>query len=139
MAFADDNDLVTYVPTIFDHGATTFQSELDMAEDDIIREIRVRWYNRRYNRTNWDETLLDETQWTRATVYRALSAYILPRLSTWRPEGDSFREQVEFYQARYAEELEAEFMEGVRYDYDQDGSIDGTTEEYEMDMGRLYR
>lgn len=139
MAFADDNDLVTYVPTIFEHGATTYQSELNMAEDDIIREIRVKWYNRRYAQDNWNETLLDETQWTRATVYRALSAYILPRLSTWRPEGDSFREQIEFYQARYAEELDAEFAEGIRYDYDQDGSIDSGTEEYEFDTGRLYR
>jgi hypothetical protein len=137
MAFADDNDLVEYVPTIFSHGPTTFQSELNQAEQDIIRHIRTEWYNRRYSRGLWDSDLLDASQWCRATVYRALSAYILPRLSTWRPEGDSFREQINFYQERYAEEIAAEFAEGVRYDYNADEAITDT-EEYEI-APRLYR
>jgi hypothetical protein len=56
-------------------------------------------------------------------VFRALAAYIYPKLSTWRPEGDAFRELQNFYGSKYSEEVTAEIAKGVKYDFNSDGTI----------------
>lgn len=125
MTFATNNDLLDYQADVFDHGIDDFTEELAKAEYDVLRKIESDWWNVRNspNNPSFDAAKLTSTQWTRVTVFRALSAYIYPKLSTWRPEGDSFRELQAFYQARYHEEFTAEMALGVKYDYNGDGVI----------------
>jgi hypothetical protein len=66
-------------------------------------------------------------------------AYILPKLSTFRPEGDPFREQFVFYKDRFQEEWELQFGVGIQYDFDGDGSIDINTDVRQVSQTRLYR
>jgi hypothetical protein len=138
MSFATDNDLVTLVPDIYDHNVDYWGDEIARAEEDIIRKIRTEWYNKRYSRYNWDQAELVESQWTQATLYRALGYYILPRLTQWRTEGDSFQQQMEFYQARFADEINDQFSIGIQYDYNGDSVID-ETENYPSAQTRLWR
>lgn len=137
MAFADNNDLLELIPSIFDHNVEDWSKELVRAESDINRKIQSEWYNKRYS-GSWDATKLTETQWTLATMYRALSYYILPQLSQWRIDGDSFREQIDFYQGRFAEEIADQFEIGIEYDYDGDGSVDDS-EINKVSQDRLWR
>ncbi len=139
MAFATDGDILQYIPTIFDHGSDTYQFALDAAELDITRKIESEWYNKVYGDNDFDTSKLVDEQWTRATVYRALAHYIFPRLSTWRTEGDSFREQINFYRERYEEEMDLAFAAGIQYDYNGDSSINEDTEVYHNVQTRIYR
>jgi hypothetical protein len=64
--------------------------------------------------------------------------YILPKLSTFRPEGDSFRERIDFYRTSYAEEISAQLASGVEYDFNDDGIVD-LGEKYAIQQNRLFR
>jgi hypothetical protein len=139
MAFATDSDLLNYIPTIFDHGPNTYIEALEEAHKDVVRIIQTHWFNKIERFEDFDEKWLDGEQWTRAVVYRALGYYILPRLSSWRSESDSFRNQIEFYQARFDDEMDAVFAIGVRYDFDEDSTIDETTETEHYYQNRLWR
>ena len=123
MAFASDNTLLKLIPTIFDFGLESFTEELAMAEADVTRKIQIEWYNKTHSPSNFNATLLTETQWANATCYRALSYYIFTKLSKWSPEGDSHREQIEFYAKRFAEEVKDQFAVGIEYDQDEDDVI----------------
>ena len=148
MAFATNGDLLKYIPTIFDHGTEDFSDEIAQAEADVKRYIEINWYNKNFGTgydqigrrvgADFDATLLTETQWNRATVYRALYAYILPQLATWRPDGDSFTEQLKHYRERYHEEIDAEMAKGVEYDLNDDGTLQ-RNEKYRHRKDRLYR
>lgn len=138
MAFATNTDIMEYTPDVFDAGIDDWTPELARAEQDVTDQVQIKWYNNHYNRADFDKALLVETQWTRSTVYRALFAHILPKLTTFRPEGDPFREQIEFYRERYTEELETQFALGIQYDKNEDGEID-EAEVHEYKQDRLYR
>jgi len=73
-----------------------------------------------------DDTLLTDSQWTRASAYLVLWKYALPQLTNW-VDGDRFREMIGFYRDLYTQELNAIFADGVEYDYDEDGTV--STEE----------
>ena len=60
------------------------------------------------------------------------------RLSTFRPEGDPFREQLEFYKERYTEEWELQFGVGIKYDFEGDGTINDSDVK-QVSQTRLYR
>lgn len=137
MAFATNNDLIKYVPDVFDHGIDDFTDELALAETDVADMVKVKWWNNQHSNFLFDKANLTETQWTKATVYRALSTYIFPKLSTFRVD-DVFMEQINFYKNRFAEEFDLQFGLGIEYDMDEDGTVtDGEIEEYKQD--RLYR
>lgn len=148
MPFATNNDLVKYFPTAMDHGVADWTTELAMAQGDVETIVKTRWFNLEFGntrgRTNlvgqptYDATRLTDSQWTRATCYRALAVYILSKLSTFRPEGDSFREQLAFFQSRFEEEMNLQFGAGVEYDLDNNGSVE-TGEKFSVDQSRLYR
>ena len=138
MAFATNDDIVDIRPGIFDHGVEDWTVELNKAEADIILKIRADWFNKRYSRDDWDATLLTNTQWTTATIYRALAYYILPKLTQWRVDSDAFQEQIEFYQARYAEEMGAQFDFGIEYDYNED-TVVTDNEVNAMGQNRIWR
>lgn len=136
--FATNNDLLDLLPAVFDHGVEDWTVELNRAEEDILRKIQAEWYNKRYNNDNWDPANLVESQWTQATLYRALSNYIMPRLTQWRTDGDAFQTQIKFYQDKFAEEIADQFAIGIQYDYNEDGNID-ESEEYYNQQDRLWR
>ena len=138
MAFATNLDIREYSPETFEQGVDDWTDELAKAETDVSNLVQIRWYNNHHNTTDFSKTKLVESQWTRATVYRALSHHILPKLSTFRPESDPFREQITFYKERFEEEMDIQFGLGIKYDDDGDGSISaGEVNEYKQD--RLYR
>ena len=146
--YATNSDLLDYVPTIFEHGVEDFTSELSQATADVQREIETDWFNPRFSndydlfgrstQVKMDVTKLQSAQWKRSTIYRALYAYILPRLSPFLPDGDAFQTQISFYKSRYNEEIKAEIEVGVEYDYNGDDTI--TDDEiYRVRQDRLYR
>jgi hypothetical protein len=57
-----------------------------------------------------------------ASTYLVMWRYALPQLTNW-VDGDRFGNMIDFYKARYGEELEAILSDGVDYDSDGDGSI----------------
>ncbi len=147
MPFATNENLVEYYPTAMDHGVGSWTPELTQAQDDVETLIKSRWFNKEFDTGNrmllsgsaaYDPNLLTESQWTRATCFRALSCYILPKLSTFRPEGDAFREQLNFFQSRFEEEFNLQLGAGVEYDLNNDNIIT-EGEKFEVDAMRLYR
>lgn len=138
MPFATNKILQEYVNDIFQHGIDDWTDELNKAEGDVVNQIQIRYWNKVNSRSNFDKTKLTESQWTRATVYRALSTHIMPKLSTYRVD-DVFMEQIKFYKEQYAEELNTQFAVGIEYDTDGDGTVEnGEVTEWDV-QDRLYR
>lgn len=138
MAFANNTNLQEYAPEVFQQGVDDWTDELAKAEADVINMIQFKWWNKFYARSKFASSKLVESQWTKTTVYQAMYAYILPRLSTFRPEGDPFREQLAFYKERYQEEWELQFGVGIQYDFEDDGTIDDG-DVVQQSQTRLYR
>lgn len=149
MAFASEQDLLKYVPDALNYGVNNWDSALADAELDIQKLIKARWFDKemgvkaRGDRlstvgVDWDPTRLDDTQWMKSCVYRALAEYIMPQLANFRTEGDAFREQISYYRDRFEREFNIEMEFGVRYDLDNDGEFE-KGERFEVDQGRLYR
>lgn len=139
MPFATNEQLTEYVPDIFDHGVGDWSDELAKAENDVVNQIKIRYWNKMESRPLFDKSKLTESQWTRSTIYRALSTHIMPKLSTFRID-DVFTEQVKFYKEAYEEEINVQFAVGIEYDTNGDGSIDNASEVTEFDIhDRLYR
>jgi hypothetical protein len=147
MAYATNEDLVKLHPTILDHGIVDWTDEIQLAEDDINLIIKTKWFVQEFGslRTRgmviapiFNPALLVPEQWTKATAYRALYAYILPKLSTFRPEGDTFSTAADFFDQRYDEEMDLQLSAGVMYDLNADGTIK-ESEKFPSLQNRLYR
>ena len=144
--FATNDDILKYFPTAFEHGVADWTDELALAQTDVELKIKSKWYVSAFTSSRaayssserFDPELLTASQWTKSTVYRALSDYILPKLSTFRPEGDPFQVQIDFFSKKFAEELDMQITSGVEYDINDDGSI-GDNEKYASSTNRLYR
>jgi hypothetical protein len=139
MAMATNENLHTFAPEVFDQGVDDWSSELALAETDVISMIRIKYWNRYENPSDFNSARLTASQWQKSTVYKALYGYILPKLSTFRPEGDPFREQLTFYKERFNEEFDMQFGLGIDYDKDGSGSVDPDTEVDRIRQDRLYR
>jgi hypothetical protein len=137
MAFSTDSDLTDIVPDILTLGITSFADEHPKAQADIEREIRNRWWEKRGISGELNPDYLTDSQWTRTAVYLVLWKYALPQLTNW-VDGDRFQSMIDFYKARYAEEIEAVFQDGVEYDDDNSGTIEGD-EKTPINHGRLIR
>lgn len=137
MAFSTDSDLTAIIPDILQLGISSFSGEHAKAEADIKREIRHRWWPRTGYSGEIDDTLLTDTQWTRANAYLVLWKYALPQLTNW-VDGDRYREMLNFYRDMYAQELEAVFNDGVEYDYNDDGTVSESEKDIVI-TGRLTR
>ena len=111
MAFSDDSNLVELVPDILDFGITSFSDEHARAQADIEREIRNRWWHRKGIAGEMESAYLTNSQWTRANSYLVLWKYALPQLTNW-VDDDRFLQMIDFYKARYGEELDAVFQDG---------------------------
>jgi len=133
------SDVQEYQPDIAEYGITDFDTQLQFAEDDVIRQVREEWWER-YRHTvryrditkvttiEMNEDNLTPSQWTRATVYKALAEYILPILTKWKdPQGgdgaDTFQVKMDYYRKKYNEEFQAVLRDGVEYDEDGNDTI----------------
>ncbi len=122
MAFSTDSDLITLVPDILELGIDSFSTEHAKAENDIMRELRIGWWNRKQIDGDIINAYLTKTQFTRCSAYLVLWKYALPQLTNWT-DGDRFQTMIEFYKARYAEELDSILRDGVEYDADNNATI----------------
>ena len=137
MAFAARTDLITYQPDIGDMGLSTAQLDtyVTQAIADVQRDIRNKWWsvyhsNQSRNRSyaggiEIDLTLLTDSQWTRATVYRCLGYYVCPSLTKFNATGDEdrFQQMGSFYRERYEDEFADILRDGVEYDANDDSTI----------------
>jgi len=137
MAFAARTDLITYQPDIGDMGLSTAQLDtyVTQAIADVQRDIRNKWWsvyhsNQSRNRSyaggiEIDLTLLTDSQWTRATVYRCLGYYVCPSLTKFNASGDEdrFQQMGSFYRERYEDEFADILRDGVEYDANDDSTI----------------
>ena len=122
MAYSSDANLVDLIPDILTLGITQFTDEHPKAEADIQRELRIKWWPRKNISGEMDNSKLTATQFTTVSAYLVLWRYALPQLTNWT-EGDRFGNMIEFYKARYGEELESVLADGVDYDADGDGNV----------------
>lgn len=139
------SDVQQYQPDIAEYGIADFDTQLQLAENDVIRQIRAEWWERYRHTVRYkditkvttlelDSTKLTNSQWTRSVVYKALADYILPQLTKWKdPQGgdgaDTFQVKMDFYRAKYAEEFQAVLRDGVEYDEDGDASVTASEKE----------
>ena len=137
MAFSTDSNLTELIPDILDFGIDAFTDEHARAQADIEREIRNRWWHRKGIKGEMVASYLTESQWTRAAAYLVLWKYALPQLTNW-VDDDRFLQMIDFYKARYGEELDAVFQDGVEYDADNDGSVTDKEKE-SIPLNRLDR
>tara|TARA_R110000787_G_scaffold86838_1_gene185066 strand:- start:179 stop:589 length:411 start_codon:yes stop_codon:yes gene_type:complete len=122
MAYSSDADLLELIPDILDLGIDSFFLEHPKAELDIQRELRIKWWPRKGISGEMDNAKLTATQFTTVSTYLVMWRYALPMLTNW-VDGDRFGNMIEFYRARYGEELEAILSDGVDYDADGDGTV----------------
>jgi hypothetical protein len=144
MAYATFDDLKQVEPTIDEYGVLDWDVELARSETEINRVLKVRWYLA-YQKAHpsiatveLDTTLLDSTQFTQATVYHALAYHICPKLTQFQPDQDKFQIMMQYYQGRFEHEMDLILREGVRYDLDDDGTVE-RTEKQSVNPMRLVR
>lgn len=148
MAMSTDANVLSYEPDILEYGIASFSGEHEKSRADILRILRIDWWPRHRNvldkyRTTataieMDETKLTESQFTRAAVYHVLAYYILPKLSKFTPDGDVFREKMEYYRSRFQEEINYILRDGPEYDFDGDGVVE-ESEKQPVHYNRLVR
>jgi len=145
--FATDSDILEYEPQIHDYGIQDFSDLHAKSTADIERDLRITWWPKstygRYDitigtHTEMNADLLTHSQFTRAAVFHVLAYWIYPRLSTFSPEGDIFREKISYYSERYREEFDKILRDGVEYDFDSSGTI-SDSEKQPTHFGRLVR
>jgi hypothetical protein len=130
MSFATLDDLIQVEPTIQDYGVLDFDAELQRSTIEIVRVLKVRWYNAYQQKfpelrlEELDIERLDSSQWIQATVYHALAYHICPKLTKFDPETDKFQVMMQYYQGRFEHEMDLCLREGVRYDVNQDSTFD---------------
>ena len=137
MAYATAENLNFYAPEVYEGDTEDWDTELALAETDIKNKIEVKWYDQVKGNKEFDASKLTEGQWTKATVYQTLVAYVLPKMSTFRID-DTFIEQIKFYQDRLKDELDMQFALGIKYDNDGDGTTT-ESETYKYAQTRLFR
>lgn len=117
--FATNTDVADYVPDIFDYEVADFTSELTRATEMVQKQLKSEWWRGASN--DFDNTKLRSAQWKETTVYAALAYFILPKLSSFRPD-DTFLEMSAFYRDRFNTTFNLEVASGVDYDDNQDGT-----------------
>jgi hypothetical protein len=145
MAYATFDDLVQVEPTIQDYGVLDWDVELARSETEINRVLKVRWYQA-YQKSHpsilnveFDSTLLDPTQFTQATVYHSLAYHICPKLTQFSgTDPDRFQVMMEYYRGRFEHEMDLILREGIRYDLDDDGTVE-SSEKNSVNPLRLVR
>ena len=137
MAFSTDTDLQDLVPDILQLGIDSFTAEHTKAQNDIIRDLRIEWWDKKGLSGELNSAYLTDSQFTRCASYLVLWKYALPQLTNW-VDGDRFQSMITFYKSRYGEELESILRDGIEYDADND-SVVTEDEKKSIHSGRLSR
>ena len=130
MAIFTEDDIVEYFPDLHNYGIQDFSDMISKTESDIHRLLRIEWFPslRAAGTGDYDPTRVKESQLTRSAVYYCLFKYILPQLTQWAVEGDSFQTQIEFYKNAFFDEFDLTKRE-LFYDWNDDGSYDESERE----------
>jgi hypothetical protein len=144
--YSTDADILEYEPQIKEYGILDFTNEHAKTTADIKRYLRIHWWPRvsrtqvrLFNQTvEMDDTKLTASQFTRAAVFHVLAYYILPKLTQHSAEPDRFRVMIDFYKAKFQEEIDFVLQDGVKYDFDNDGTVEAS-EEQPVHFNRLVR
>jgi hypothetical protein len=145
MAYATLDDLLQVEPTIQEYGVLEWDVELARSENEINRVLKVRWYQA-YQKSHpsiinveFNPEQLDSTQFTQATVYHAMAYHICPKLTQFSgTDPDKFQVMMQYYQGRFEHEMDLILREGVRYDLNDDGTVE-RTEKASVNPMRLVR
>jgi len=133
------SDVTKYQTDAFDFGiasgASSVTTWLAQTTNDILRDLRIKWWpvykSNIYtditvlNTAEMSNTKVDLDQFERAGVYLFLSRFFLPALTKFRPEADKdrFERMIEFYGNAYTKEFQSILEDGVNYDSDESGVI----------------
>ena len=133
------SDVTAYQTDAFDFGiavgATVVTDWLAQTTNDILRDLRIKWWPVYKSNIYTDITVLNTAemsntkvnlnQFKRAGVYLFLSRFFLPALTKFRPEADKdrFERMIEFYTSQYTKEMQTILEDGVEYDSDAGGTI----------------
>jgi len=123
-----------YEPDILNYGIADFTNELLKAQEDVLRDLRIRWWPTQQiglfdikvlgtGQQEPDEDLYNTTQFRRATAYQALGFHIYPKLAKFEPNLDLFERKMEFYRKEYEREFDLVLRDGVEYDLDSSGTF----------------
>ena len=137
-----------YMPDVLDYGIIDFEPYFAKSRADIVRLLNIKWWpvrsSQRYDITirgyysEFDDTLITDSQFTRAAVFHCLAYYVLPALSQFDPASDRFREMMAYYKERFEEEFDLILQDGVEYDNNDDGEI-SEAEKQPTHYGKLIR
>ena len=148
-------DVQTYQPDAFDFGIASNDSKvttwLGLTTDDILRELRIKWWQTYKTNVFTDITVLNTVelepdrvnldQFKRAGVYLFLGKFFFPALTKFRPEADKdrFERMIEHYNSQYNVEFQKILEDGVEYDADNNQTISVAERENLHGYGRLIR
>ena len=136
--FSSDSDLTFYQPDILGFGISSFTTPTDyhaFARADIERDLRIKWFpvysKETYrdiailNTTEMDPTLLTDSQFKRASVFKVIGFYACPQLTKFNSNDnpDRFQVMMKHYQQMYASEIEDILRDGVEYDADDSNTV----------------
>jgi|TARA_R100000479_G_scaffold167832_1_gene108439 hypothetical protein len=135
ITLATVSNIQEYEPDILEFGIPDFDAELTKAQEDVFRDLRIRWWPTymvgKYdlsrlstNASEPDNDLYTASQLTRACSYQALGFHIYPKLAKFEPDQDLFERKMEFYRQEYERELDLVLRDGVEYDADSSGTVD---------------
>ena len=127
-------DIQDYEPDILNYGIPDFDDEITKAQNDVFRDLRIRWrptqqiglYDLKYlasGQVEPDEDMYNASQLTRAAVYQCLGFHIYPKLAKFNADQDIFERKMEFYRKDYEREMDLVLRDGVEYDHDSSGNI----------------
>ncbi len=149
------SDVTAYQTDAFDFGiavgATVVTDWLAQTTNDILRDLRIKWWPVYKSNIYTDITVLNTAemsntkvnlnQFKRAGVYLFLSRFFLPALTKFRPEADKdrFERMIEFYTSQYTKEMQTILEDGVEYDSDAGGTIAVSEREPLHGLRRLNR
>ena len=133
--YATNTDVADYVPDVFDYEVVDFTSELTRATDMVNKRLKGDWFRSAPN--DFDASLLNAAQWKETTVYAALAYFILPKLSSFRPD-DTFLEMSMFYRDRFEDTYKREVASGVDYDDNENDSYEDAERVYTR-LNRIVR
>jgi hypothetical protein len=149
------SDVTAYQTDAFDFGiasgASVVTTWLAQTTNDILRDLRIKWWPVYKTNIYTDITVLntaemvntkvDLDQFERAGVYLFLSRFFLPALTKFRPEAekDRFERMIEFYSSAYLKEFQTILDDGVSYDSDAGGTISASEREPLHGYNRLTR
>jgi len=149
------SDVTNYQPDAFDFGIATGDSQttffLAQTTNDILRDLRIRWWQTYKQNVFTDITILNTVelendkvnldQFKRAGVYLFLGKFLCPALAKFRPETekDRFERMSEHYMSQYNVEFQKILEDGVEYDSDDNQSISVAERENLHGYNRLQR